>query len=234
MLRTSIALLLLFTASGLRAQSVTPKNFNNDVSLFADMQLFSDVVNANAQGIHFRYQHSPMIAWRLSGGHFTYEEQGGTTILAPFSKDSVGTRRQIRNMEGAFLGGGVEAQRQFFRKVYLYAGAEVHIGYGVASVDTAFSYKYFGPSPFPPDTAQYLTTSSFGRAAKDGSGIMASATFLLGARVFVGKRFIIGTEFSNPVYYTNSKTGDESGRRSNLSLSTSQVTQRFYVSYRFH
>jgi hypothetical protein len=232
-MRTLLFILLLSAeTSHLFAQRL-PQPFRNDIGVFADIRLFSDFVRSNAQGIQLRHQRSQMFAWRLAAGHINYQEQLGSRYPQTAFKDTVVTRSILRNLEGAFIGGGVEVQRQFYKSVFLYAGADLRIGYCTANTDTQISYEYYGHSPLLPDTATYHTVYSFDKASKDGTGVIATATFLLGARVFAGKRFIIGTEFTNPVYYTNSKTGDEKSAISNLSLSLGQVMQRVYLSYRF-
>lgn len=213
------------------AQAV-PDMLKNDVGPMAELQLTEHFISNNIAGIQFRHQRSDIVAWRASAGYFSLRNSGGATHLYPFA-DTLTTRSVDELIKGLAVSGGIEAQRRFFKKIYLYAGADLRIGYGTAVRDTQLNYEYYAPSTTFPGTGLERFTASAERQSSKGNGLIVTAAILVGARVYAGHRFIIGTEFTNPAYYINFKAGNQSGNTNGIDLSIGQVVQRIYVSYRF-
>ena len=199
-----------------------------------DIPLFPGFISNQVAGIQYRHQSNPILAWRATAGHFSFSNEGTTVHLYPYSADTIRTRHTYTNIKGIALSAGFEAQRQFFKKVYFYGGIEARAGYGTAYQDTQLTYQYVERSQiFPLDTGLYTTTRHTSTSGADGNGMFISATFLAGARIYIGRRIIIGTEFSNPAYYFNYHTPERSGNTSGIAFSLDHVTQRCYLSYRF-
>ena len=232
-MRTTVLIIVVcFLSISVRGQQ-DPIRLRNDVGPILELQLARGFINADFTGVQYRYQKTQNLAFRSSLGYFNLNEAGTRVTLWPTSVDTYRTRHIQRIVEGFFVSGSAEMQRRFYRNIFLYAGGEYRAGYGKAYTDTQITINYMGPNPIILGGPAYPFQTTANRQSREGTGWMMSATLLIGGRVYAGKRFIVGTEFSNPLYLINSRTGDEKQRNSGVDASTDHLMQRFYVSYRF-
>lgn len=226
-------ILILLLVAPYIANAQTAGLLKNDLGPMAEVQLTDNFITNNSAGIQLRHQCSGMVAWRASVSYFNLRQRGPVIHLYPFT-NTITTRSVDDVVDGIAVGGGMEVQRQFYRKVYLYAGADLKIGYGTARRDTQITYEYYTPSTvFPGQNDRQFSTTQI-RHSANGRGIVVTTAVLVGAKIYTGKRIIIGTEFTNPLYYVNIKTGDQIGASSSgLDFTIGQIMQRVYVTYRF-
>lgn len=127
-----------------------------------------------------------------------------------------------------YLGGGIEMQKQFYKRVYLFAAIDLRAGYGSGSY-----YTVERRTVFPPDSMEY---SSVYRTTAD----LPVSRFVIDTAPFVGvkllfKRLSFGTELSAiSAGMTHIKIPD--AYRSSYSLidvNVGVIRQRFFINYRF-
>lgn len=237
MLRTIlIAVVGIHTATAAIANPIDSNSKNGilsrsrELSGFYDANLISDFMRLNVIGVQYRKQKTSLWSWRSSSGYFNYVDEGVRIYQRPFNEDTVRTRKVDRVLSGGCVSGGVEVQRQFYKQVYLYAGAELRVGYGDAFIDTHQSVQYNYATP---NGLQYSSSMSRSRVAVDGNGILISGAFLVGAKLYAGNRLTIGSEFSNPAFWVRTRTPESPDPIKIVSFSLPQVMQRFYIGWRF-
>ncbi len=81
-------------------------------------------------------------------GPGSFSQAPGYPYLAP--GDTLSIPSTVRKEQRYYAFGGLEVQREFYKGIYFFAGAELRLGYGTAHVDTASTNTFYpvGGSPY--------------------------------------------------------------------------------------
>jgi hypothetical protein len=135
--------------------------------------------------------------------------------------------RTIVNMP--MVGLGVEWQRQFYKKVYFFAGLEWKAGYGSGSSDTLEQVETIMPPPDPNGAPKYWTKTTVYTGERQPVDML-----IMGAAPHIGaklefKRFTIGTMYLNYLWFTTTQT--KSSSMASIDLDVTNIYHRFFVGH---
>jgi hypothetical protein len=186
-------------------------------------QMAGSEIDMNMIGVQFKTYKNERKAFRFMAAYGNYHSFNNNVIAV--GSDSVTEVHSLTKVDLPIIGVGVEMQRHFWRKVYLFAGVELRGGYGKGSLDTMISSRprsVQGPgnisgSPFIP---------------QDVSLTYIAASPSIGAKI-VGKRIGVGVELM-PVNLSFRNVSYEKGPSSdNIDFNAAIFQQRLFVYYRF-
>lgn len=176
-------------------------------------------------GVQYKHWTTDNRAYRLN---FSYGEYNGgyRAEWLGVSGDTLIERQTISQVPVFYLGGGIEAQRQFFKRVYLYAAIDIRVGYGSGTttdnivrtvVKDNSSYTSITPETYP-DRVTYFS---------------AGAAPYIGAKLQFN-RLSLGTEITavqTELVSVDDPTRFNTTTTINMNLGT--FSQRLYLLYRF-
>ncbi len=205
-----------------------PKYKKNEIGLFIN-PFGSNNTNGYEVpfGIQYKRWTTPNLGYRIMAGVGGYSTES-STIPELIQKDTLYYKSSGTNMSMLFVGGGLDLQRKFMGKCYLYAAVEMRGGYGKGYTHTSAvretamisgnerSYTY-------QQTAYSSTITSL---------FLIDATPYLGIK-FAFRRLVIGTELSAVATGIMKTSYDNSPAYSNSFFDMGQLQQRFYVNFRF-
>lgn len=207
----------------------------NEIGLFAEIisgNSFGNATYNSYLGLQYKRWAKPDIAYRVMGalGDFNYN-----TVPQVIAKngDTVISTQIYSNVPMYFVGGGVEVQRQFYKKVVLYAAIELRGGYGKAQYE---KMEITEVNKDIPQTLQYTNNYRAMRPIASG-GV---STFALDVTPFIGakinfKRISLGTEATivQAGLYTIKYATIPNYSYGNSEFSLGNFRQRVYVNFRF-
>jgi len=233
-----LATVLLISSIGIGAAAQettepTPKREpgKNEMGLFVE-PISSNNFNGSYDswgGVQFKRWAKPNIAYRIIGavGDYIgysnpmYVEKRGDTILQ---------RSYNTNVPMYFLGGGVEVQRQFYKKVVLYAAIEVKAGYGTGrNQELLTKVLESQQGVFVPD--MYFEV--------DNIGTHRVTAFTIDATPFIGaklnfRRLSLGTEISAiNIGLEKMQVENIPSYNGVTNFDVGDLRQRVYLNYRF-
>jgi hypothetical protein len=182
-------------------------------------------------GLVYKIRRSPINSFVATLGYTGYNDRPEPRFTS-FNKDTAFSRPGVTKVGLVTAGFGIEAQRHFYRRVSLYAGAELRAGYGSGTTDTFSRTHYNRPYTNPANghVSPYNDYTDTRVLTNDVTMVSANFTAYLGARVDI-KRLSIGLQFMNGMRYENIMPDKGSGY-SNLSWDLSNITQRLLFTYR--
>ncbi len=192
--------------AGIFGQTETSNGGNNTLSLV---------------GLQYKHWRSPHYGFRVIGAfaqHHSYGEE------LQFAKgDTFYTRQQHFNINLPVVGFGLEAQRHFYKNVYLFAAAELKGGYGRGSVDTLVERRIGNRSN---------TTPEFGNEGRqDASLLFVGMTASIGAKLQL-RRMCVGLELL-PISFSY-RDLDDGVRSSGVGdFHIGGFSQRLFLHFRF-
>ena len=150
-------------------------------------------VHTNLFGLQFRHFKSDiyknnMFGYRISAGIGNVRHYDNSGVF--YSTSSPDTLRRVakeRWQKFYFVGVGVDAQRRFYKSVWLYAAANITFGYGTSGMDSITEiYSRNSVIGVPVDPQK--NTIDLGNACWIGLAP------ILGAKLEIGKRIWAGTD----------------------------------------
>ncbi len=173
---------------------------------------------------HFSYK------LMLGMGNYSERDHGGSSSI---SNDTLVIKRNVLDIKLGVIGAGVKYDRQFYRKLYFFAGLELRAGYGSGTQDTSIVREYNKPLSTPvggPGLMGLYSTEQ----TKDG---VTASMFYAGFTPSFGlelrlRRFTIGTEFLNYVSYRSVSLPHHS-TDATVDFDSGNLTQRVFLHYRF-
>lgn len=180
-------------------------------------------------GIHYKRWTTPNLGYRIliAGGNYS---NSTPEDVYKIQNDSTFKRSSSTNISLAFIGLGLEAQKQFTKRLILYAAFETKLGYGEGNqyyydiVETATNTPFYRTYYYEQKT---IASSSATMWAMD-------ITPFIGAKLLVGKRMLLGTELTAfALNATQINYSDFPSSQSLANFSLGQLQQRFYINYRF-
>lgn len=133
MKKITLFFVLGFSALCLHAQEEypAPEKRNKELGVFA--QFFHEGQDAGDRlliGMQFRQQVQPHVNFRALVAYHRYQYEGRPEVLDIGNHDSLRVKFSNTNADILAIGLGLEAQRQFYKRVWLFAGLELQAGYG--------------------------------------------------------------------------------------------------------
>ena len=196
----------------------------NEIGMFVN-----PVVNDHSYEMPFGLQYkrwtTPHLGYRILAGVGGYGSESRATEL--IKNDTFYWSLTSTNMSMLFAGAGLEVQRRFVGKVYLYAALEFKAGYGQGYTHTS-------------EVRETARVSAWERSYTYEQRAISSTTtslFVLDTSPYVGaklnfRRWVIGTEVTALV--TGLMKHNHGGYNySSLNFDFGQFQQRLYVNYRF-
>jgi hypothetical protein len=215
----------------------TTDSIIHGIGLFAE----TNVMSGNSQnagmatvGLQYCKKMKGHLLYNISLGYGSYNDHPAA-IVTSIKGDTVISRSVGSKIDLAVLGFGLEAQHQFYRKLYFFGGVQLRIGYGSGTTDTNITQQYNETRVNPVTGATENGITTFVTAVSGPSATM----FYGGFTPYFGlklefKRFTIGTSFMN--YFTvrsiNVK-GRSEGNGTMSDFDSNNLSQRFYVNYKF-
>ena len=172
-------------------------------------------------GVHYKKMENERKGFRIIAGYSGYNE-----FRRPFSVSSLGDTTiesyTRTNINLAIVGGGVEMQRHFYKRIYLFAAMELRGGYGTGNQDTLQQRLSGTGTPYMPEVH-----GGSGNASMLYVGFMPS----IGAKLQF-KRLTIGLEFSGveASFRKITVAGGPNFGTSDMSLGT--FTHRLFLNYK--
>lgn len=169
----------------------------------------------------------PNTAYRTLASYARYSIHTVTPSARPASGDTVYSVFSNTNVNMAFIGGGVEMQRHFYRKVYLFAALEVRGGTGTGFTDEMEAKQYREPG------STYYSTADL-RLLPSGSSV--SMTYVGFVPTIGGKfqfnKVSFGAELSPlELSYRSTNTNGNTTGLADFNLGT--FSNRFFINFRF-
>lgn len=228
-MRTALIISILLIGSSCFAQDETKTDIlllkypKNEIGLTSETN-FSNEEFGGPGMIQYKRWVRENMAYRINAGAGTYHN----FVLDGYygiAGDTILEKQTRQQATMAFLGGGVEMQRHFYKHVYLYAAIDVLAGYGNGKTEDYLvrvvevngqDYRESTPMPRRDNISLfYLNVAPF-----------------IGAKI-VFHRITFGTEMSAiSLSYTNKTTS--SGYQSSIGdVNMGHLRQRFFINYRF-
>ncbi|MBS1773339.1 MAG: hypothetical protein JST82_10805 [Bacteroidetes bacterium] len=198
------------------------KERKNEIGIFTHNNIgnISSTGDVDILGVNYNRWITPNMGYRIIGGYGMYNSLGSvfqkSVVLDTFIDKNIKTHINM-----AVIGGGLQAQKNVFKKVYLFAAVELRGGYGSGTSDTVTTKSYKDKDFYTSDVLNRIGTSNnmFYLGLSPSVGIKLS-----------GKRLSFGVELYglNLSYYNISKPGGSTG---NFDMGT--ISQRLFVNFRF-
>jgi hypothetical protein len=202
-----------------------PKLKKNEVGIVLENQ-FGNLSN-NFEGffnVIYKKWHTENWGVRFIGSWGGYSEQnaGPGTVI----NDTIYHLDNHTKMNVYALGVGLDAQRQFYKKVYLTAACELRGGYGKGNIMSNMTQEYFDQNDYR--HVQYYSSSNIG----DASMFFLSVTPYIGAK-FQFKRLCVGMELS--LLQTTFRNVNYTATRSTgmFDFYAGDLAHRAFLTYRF-
>jgi hypothetical protein len=182
----------------------------------------------NLMGFSYKTQKTERFTLRFMAAYGDYNTQDQKSYVS-YVSDTFVSKGTKTHISLGMLGGGIEVQRKFYKKVYLFAAVELRAGYGSGTIDS-FVQKDFASN----SAGQLRITESYGAGQGDANMFHASISPSIGAKLQF-KRISFGTEmFTAQLSYNNTTYRD--ARKYNMSVMNfdlGNISHRFFFNYRF-
>lgn len=209
-------------------ENKAPKVKKYELGVTTEMNVFGDN-NASFQALQFKKWKNEHYGARLLLGYGNFQSNNDFPIYYTEFNDTITKSAPYRTSQIGFAGLGLEAQRQFYKRVYLFAAVEAKFGYGTTMLDTLVERVQSNANTRPwennPGSPQIRT----------GTGV--SKMFYVGVTPTFGAKFqfshiTFGSEMAWNVFnYTSYE--HPAGHSNTTDFDMSKISPRFFVHYRF-
>lgn len=228
----ALSLMLASMTASAQEQSISesPKQRKNEIGLTMQTDAFSYAYNnTSLQALQFKRWKNEHFGARFLVGHASYYTNQDFAPTYQVNNDTIIRKQPITNGNMGFVGFGLEAQRQFYKRVILFAAIEAQVGYGNARVDTAVEYStkdiQFRPFTNEPGTMPArpdATTQLF----------YVGITPTIGAKIEFN-RINFGTEFALNLARITNRSYPGLPSINTIDIDLGNINPRFFVHYRF-
>ncbi len=229
-MRTALIALIVLTGSSSFAQDNTNTDIlllkkypKNEIGLASETNFGNEEFGGPGMVQYKRWVRENM-AYRVNAGVGTYHHfilDGYFGIVG----DTVLEKQTREQATMAFAGGGVEMQRHFYKRVYLYAAIDVLAGYGQGKTEDYIVRKV-------EINGQDHRESTLVSGTGNVSVFHLNLAPFIGAKV-VFNRISFGTEISAINLSYTSKTTSFGYKSSIGDMNMGFLRQRFFIHYRF-
>ncbi len=198
----------------------------NEIGIFVN-PLENDIYGYEVPfGLQYKRWTTPNLGYRIMVGIAGYSDEYRSTEM--IRNDTFYWALTSTNMSMIFVGGGLEMQRRFIGKSYLYAAVEFKGGYGKGYTHTS-QVK---------ETAKVSAWERSYTYEQTAVSSITTSVFTLDTTPFIGaklnfRRWVIGTELAALVAGAMSIKENKGYNYSTLNVDFGQLQQRLYINYRF-
>ena len=215
------------------AQQREEKTRNNEIGLFADLNISSSSQHTEMYGVQFRHFKNDIyrnntLGYRILIGTGSFKNEGGDNkrLYPGGNSDTVITSSLDRWQEINFIGVGVDAQRNFYKKIWLYAAVSITGGFGEARVDS-------NVRTYIRSTDRYVDLHSERTRYSYGNAFWIRVSPIIGAKVALAKILWVGLEWSNALTITNAPTDTRGNKSTSGDFDLTNINTRLFASFRF-
>jgi hypothetical protein len=215
---------LLLASTGASAQTTTlplKVDVNKEVGLFGQVDDGANNSSFSMGGIQYKRWHNQRVGFRAIAAYGTYSTVGPKRYHT--ASDTTYIAQEYYNISLPLLGLGVEAQRQFYKRVSLFAALELSGGYGSGLSDTSILWTA-GVNNNP---SQYISRPF---ALKNVNLTLVGLTASLGAKL-QWSRIVAGIEVL-PVRFQYAKISGDVSHGGLLDISLWGMSHRIFLNYR--
>lgn len=224
---------MIITCSTTRAQQELTtleikKSRKNEIGLTTELDVFSKGYSSTSfRALQYKRWKNDCFGARFLVGISDYYSDANSMQSFSVRNDTITKLSTVANGSLGFVGLGLEAQRRFYKRVYLFAAVEVKLGVGRASIDTVVETTYDN-MPVYNATVPYVQSIS----PNSASVFQASVSPTFGGKIQF-KRICFGSEMSLNIFnYSNINYADNTSVGT-TSLELGQINPRFFVHFRF-
>ncbi len=229
-----IIIAMLFTIGSIQLataqnEHLIKKQKRNEIGLTAEINAFSNINNSTAfQAIQYKHWQNEHFGMRFLLGKRDYYSDVSFSTSYRIDGDTLTKTNYATDATIAIAGVGFEAQRQFYKKVYLFATVETKFGFGEGYIDS-FPTRTVYNDTFPWGRT---VTTKFSYSAATYNIFYASVTPTFGAKLQFN-HICFGTEMSLYLLSYTSMKNQSRPYESMLEFDISTINPRFFVHYRF-
>ncbi|RYE24729.1 MAG: hypothetical protein EOP51_06445 [Sphingobacteriales bacterium] len=215
------------TIARVPVESYDPKIKANEIGLTVSAQSLNNDFDYKTASVIYKHWMNEHIGWRAMAG-YGYYNGANTLVASRYTADTL-YRLTASNRTGMpLIGLGLEAERHFYKRVFMYAAIDMQAGYGTGSVDSSISKEYVGA-----DKRSHSNGIDNAIKNKNYSLLFIGLAPTVGAKVHYHK-ISVGAEISPIKFTCRAETRrDIPTSVLNFDLSWGDLFQRFYFSYRF-
>ena len=229
-MRTALIISILLIGSSCFAQDETKTDIlllkypKNEIGLLGETNFGNEDFGGPSMVQYKRWVRNNM-AYRINAGIGTYNNFSHDGYFGIIG-DTILEKQSMQQATMFFAGGGVEMQRHFYKRVYLYAVVDLLAGYGQGKTEDYIVRRV-------EVNGQDHTQSTLTPGSGDLSAFHLNIAPFIGAKI-VFNRISFGTEISAiNMSYTN--INDNFTNSTGLSeLNMGFLRQRFFIHYRFN
>jgi hypothetical protein len=224
---------LFLTVMTVSVQAQENKNKAKELGFFVETAMDNSAVSNGLYGVQFKKETKPNKAIRVQ---LMYQKKNFQAEPYDYSfvKDTMKTTQTIQKSTGFYGGFGIEQQRQFYKKIFLYASLDARVGYS----KSAF-YKNIKSSAVDTVNGVYSTNPYSNYSIPEKISDWKANRFSFDILPSIGSKLIFqklvlgietGLNISNS-YLSQSGTGLK--KYSIYDLNISYMQFRAYINYRF-
>ena len=219
-------------------KTATPENNRvNSLGIISESNsanAVNDIPSMGVFGLQYRRQVRPHCAYSIMAAYGSYNSMPSTTRISTI-KDDTAYGRSISTKAGlGLLGFALEADRQFYKKVYFFAGADLRGGYGTGTRDTNLvrSYNYTSVDPVTGNVYQGIVNKATSADGPAVSMVNVALTPYVGVKLEL-RRIAFGLAVvGGSVAYTSIKP--QNGSASSLvDFDLGNISRRLFFRYKF-
>lgn len=181
-------------------------------------------------GIQYKRWAKPNIAYRIMGSMGGYNHNSMPKFVDK-KGDTVFQTQTYSNIPMYFVGGGLEVQRHFYKKVTLYAALELRAGYGSGTYDEVLVKEVQNDIiPHMGSSTIHHEVSTIARG--DVSAFVIDVTPYIGAKINF-KRISVGTEATIVKFGMEAVDYSKYQGYSTGNFDMGNFRQRIFVNWRF-
>jgi hypothetical protein len=230
-----LPIIVLLMAFSIVASAQSPEGKVNALGIYGESNgMFSGVGNPvmNTVGLQYNKWNKRHMGFVVTLGYGSYVQEPSIANNFLIGSDTLRGKIAKSHFDMGIVGFGIQAERQFYKKIYFFAGFQVRAGYGSGQVDTTITHQYNVPQvdPVTGITYQNMVMTAYGKTGSAASTFYVGLTPSVGAKLNF-KKFCIGTEFMNYITY---RSQTAAGRTDGLiDFDIANITQRIFVQCRF-
>lgn len=199
----------------------------NEVGIFSHGRIngsFIGNTNANMIGISLTHWKNEHFGYRIINAYGNLYSESG--IFQKYtSLDTFVDMNSRTRIDMGIVGGALQAQRKFYKRVYLFAAIELNAGYGTGTRDTLITKTY------RTSKEGYSTTSSNGNVQSAATLWQANISPTFGAKL-VFNRIVAGVEVYGLGVTYQSITANKTSM-STFDFNIGNLGQRIFINYSF-
>lgn len=207
---------------------------HNALGLFAETNtVISDARNSSIgmAGLQYNHHNKKGLGYRLIAAYGSYHRNPFDGYTEIKQDTAIGRYQDVKIAMG-FIGAGLEAEKQFYHRLYFFAGFEMRIGYGSGRIDTTVTEEYNGPFINPKTGYSYagVVTATYDKTGPAATMLFLGFTPYFGLKIAF-RRIAIGTEFKN--YFNHTSLHSGSSAEGVTDFNSSSVSQSIFIQYKF-